>query len=185
MIVSRSKERDTDPWSALRKASEDGLRRIAAACESSYLDEKTGRTISTFGISGPAVAKEIYLFLDTASDKVPKKAKPNSKAEDSEEKKIEVALISAFIKLSKEKLSTPPIVKWGTDRIHIRNAIRSGWNPQDIEYLMEVYFDNCNDNYTFLKGDIKSFISSLQKLTIIKNQKPKSMKVTISEDDLE
>lgn len=165
--VPGPKSREVIPWKLLEGGSEDGLRRIVALCESSYVEESSGRTIATFGKSGPAVAKEILAYLDSASGKATKKNKSAKKKADPAHQ-AEVGLIEAFKGASMKALSAPAIIRYGTDRMHFRRAITSGWAPESIEALMDLFFANANDPFVFRKGDVKSFITSLPRLSVIR-----------------
>jgi len=171
------------PWKALEDGTEDVLHRIAALCESSYVDIATGRTVFVFGKSGPAVSRELNAFLDCQSGKTKKKPK---KQDANPEHQIEVGLIDAFTAASKKILSTPSLIRWGTDRLHFRNAIKSGWAPEDIEALMSIYFANANNPFIFLKGDVKSFVGSPPRLSVLRNaETPSTQTVAISEGDID
>jgi len=153
-----------EPWDAFAKANPVSLLRIATMLEASYLDPETGEQRSSMGPSGVAVAQEIHNYIGSMKEirkKAPKKEVPD------EIKQTEVRIIETFKSCSVETINRPPILRYGTDRLHIRRAISSGWSPDDILDMIPVFFSERDNPFVFAKGDIKSFIQSLSRLAVM------------------
>jgi hypothetical protein len=152
-----------EEWQAFSKASPAGLLRIATMCDASYLDPETGLQRNALGPSGVAVAQEIFAYLESLKG-TPKRKKAPKKEVAPENKGAEIAIIEAFKACSIEAIGRPPVLRYGTDRLHIRRAITSGWPPDDIVDMIPAFFQEKDNPFVFLKGDIKSFIQSLSRL---------------------
>lgn len=172
--------REVTPWQSFEKASEDGLRRIAALCESFYIKEDSGAQQNVFGTSGLAVANEIHSFLNVQSKKAKKKSTKRTKSEDPLIAE-EVAIIDLFIEESKKALGVPAIPRWGSDRTQIRRVLHSGFDLEAVKQLVPLFFKQANKNqFIFGKGDITSFIKALPKLAALLQKTKANTEVKIS-----
>jgi hypothetical protein len=152
--------------SPLEGANNTKLMQISTICRSAY--EIDGALVAVFGPTGEMVAKIIDDHLSGADEKKEKKKDTKPKGDPRENK-----LISIYIDECEKATGRKPVIKWGTDRLHMRRALSAGWTVDDLGDMIRIFFEHGKSpegKFTFKNGSVKNFVDGLTKLCVLKSQ---------------